>query len=90
MSPRPRNGPLPSINPPSTSEVPTLGPRSPLGALFSSKRERLVSMAGMEAGMKKMESMVDEIKRLPVNRLKEEMKELQVRSNYSNVRGRAR
>ncbi|EJF64813.1 hypothetical protein BD309DRAFT_962257 [Dichomitus squalens] len=79
LSPRPRNSRLPSINPPSTSEVPTLGPRSPLGALFSSRRERVVSTAGVEAGVKKMEALVEDIKRMPVNKLKEEMKELQDR-----------
>ena len=77
-SPRPRNAALPAINPPSSTEVPASGPRSPLGALFG-RRERVVSMAGVEASVKRVETLVDEVKRMPVNRLKDEMKELQVR-----------
>ncbi|TFK83312.1 hypothetical protein K466DRAFT_665921 [Polyporus arcularius HHB13444] len=78
-SPRPRNAALPSIVPSSSTEVPTIGPRSPLGALFGARRERAVSMVGMEASVKRVEALVDEVKRMPVNRLKDEMKELQDR-----------
>ncbi|KAM5537199.1 hypothetical protein V8D89_009132 [Ganoderma adspersum] len=78
-SPRPRGAALPAINPPSAGEVPSMGQRSPLGALFGSRRERVASVAGVEAGVKRMEAMVEEMKRMPVNKLKEEMKELQDR-----------
>ncbi|PIL35412.1 transporter [Ganoderma sinense ZZ0214-1] len=78
-SPRPRGAALPAINPPSAGEVPSVGQRSPLEALFGSRRERVASVAGVEAGVKRMEAMVEEMKRMPVNRLKEEMKELQER-----------
>ena len=78
-SPRPRGAALPAIHPPSAGEVPSMGQRSPLGALFGSRRERVASVAGVEAGVKRMEAMVEEMKRMPVNKLKEEMKELQVR-----------
>ncbi|KAI0707123.1 hypothetical protein C8Q76DRAFT_748084 [Earliella scabrosa] len=77
-SPRPRNAALPAINPPSSTEVPASGPRSPLGALFG-RRERVVSIAGVEASVKRVETLVDEVKKMPVNRLKDEMKELQDR-----------
>lgn len=33
----------------------------------------------MEAGMRRVEALVDEVRLLPVNKLKDEMKELQVR-----------
>ncbi|KAI9061112.1 hypothetical protein FKP32DRAFT_1759858 [Trametes sanguinea] len=79
LSPRPRNAPLPTITPSSTGEIPTLGPRSPLGRLFGSKRESALSTATMEAGMKRVEALMDEVRLLPVNKLKDEMKELQER-----------
>ena len=78
-SPRLRPTGLPAIVPSNSTEVPTIGPRSPLGALFGARRERAVSMAGVEASVKRVEAVVDEVKRMPVNRLKDEMKELQVR-----------
>ncbi len=84
-SPRPRNAALPSIIPSSSTEVPTIGPRSPLGALFGARRERAVSMVGMEASVKRVEALVDEVKRMPVNRLKDEMKELQVRDDLGKA-----
>ena len=65
-----------------------MGQRSPLGALFGSRRERVASVAGVEAGVKRMEAMVEEMKRMPVNKLKEEMKELQVRRVHSAVHPR--
>ncbi|KAI8980049.1 hypothetical protein BD414DRAFT_493449 [Trametes punicea] len=79
LSPRPRNAPLPTIAPSSTGEIPTVGPRSPLGRLFGPKRESTLSTAGMEAGMKRVEALMEEVRLLPVNRLKDEMKELQER-----------
>ncbi|KAL7278976.1 hypothetical protein ACG7TL_006808 [Trametes sanguinea] len=79
LSPRPRNAPLPTITPSSTGEIPTLGPRSPLGRLFGSKRDSAISTATMEAGMKRVEALMDEVRLLPVNKLKDEMKELQER-----------
>ncbi|KAH9856662.1 hypothetical protein C2E23DRAFT_772105 [Lenzites betulinus] len=79
LSPRPRNAPLPTIIPSSTSEVQTLGPRSPLGKLFGPRREGVHPTASMEAGMRRVEALVDEVRLLPVNKLKDEMKELQDR-----------
>ncbi|KAI0661788.1 hypothetical protein C8Q70DRAFT_910386 [Cubamyces menziesii] len=80
LSPRPRNAPLPTITPSSTGEIPTLGPRSPLGRLFGAKRDSTISTAAtMEAGMKRVEALMDEVRMLPVNKLKDEMKELQDR-----------
>ena len=84
-SPRPRGAALSAINPSSAGEVPSAGPRSPLGALFGSRRERVASVAGVEAGVKRMEAMMEEMKRMPVNKLKEEMKELQVRRAFSSA-----
>ncbi|KAI0635594.1 hypothetical protein C8Q77DRAFT_1155382 [Trametes polyzona] len=79
LSPRPRGtAALPTITPSSTGEIQTLGPRSPLGKLFGARREAS-STATMEAGMKRVEALMDEVRLLPVNRLKDEMKELQDR-----------
>ncbi|KAI0750131.1 hypothetical protein C8Q80DRAFT_1233043 [Daedaleopsis nitida] len=78
-SPRPRNAQLLRINPSSSTEVPSAGQRSPLGVLFGVRRERVVSMAGVEASVKRVETLVDEVRKMPVNRLKDEMKELQER-----------
>ncbi|KAI0671407.1 hypothetical protein C8Q78DRAFT_1028773 [Trametes maxima] len=80
LSPRPRLGGLPSITPSSAGEIQTLGPHSPLGKLFGARRDNtLPTAASMEAGMKRVEALVDEVRQLPVNRLKDEMKELQDR-----------
>lgn len=92
-SPRPRRGALPTIDSATSGEIQTIGPRSPLGRLFTGRREISVSLtqvdkvvaasASAEAGIRRVETLVDDIKRLPVNKLKEEMKELQVSSWYS-------
>ncbi|KAI0784198.1 hypothetical protein C8Q75DRAFT_780483 [Abortiporus biennis] len=92
-SPRPRRAPLPSlIQPANSSEIQTVGPRSPLSKLFTGvgRKESLVASqreleraiaisASADAGIKRVEGIVEELKGLPVNRLKEEMKELQDR-----------
>lgn len=76
---------LPSLLEPSASgEIQTVGPRSPLSRLFTTRRdfsasqERLNTSAAVDQSVKKLEGMIEEIRHLPVNRLKEEMKELQV------------
>ncbi|THH27606.1 hypothetical protein EUX98_g6581 [Antrodiella citrinella] len=84
-SPRPRRVQLPTALQPSLSgEIPTYGPRSPLSRLYngrtvSSVSQSAAAQATTEAGIKKLEAAVEEIKGLPVNKLKEEMKELQER-----------
>ena len=82
-SPLRRPAGLPTSVPPSAAEVP--GPRSPLGALFGRQRERVVSIAGVEGSVRRMEALVEEVKQIPVNRLKDEMKELQVRGFPSGL-----
>lgn len=84
-SPYHRGAALPALLEPSSSgEIQTIGPRSPLNRLFTSRREfsasqeRLSATVSADLGLKKLENMVDEIRQLPVNKLKEEMKELQV------------
>ena len=79
-SPRRRGGALPAIVPPSAAEVPPSA-RSPLGALFGRPRERVVSVtvAGVEGSVRRMEALVEDVRKMPVNKLKDEMKELQVR-----------
>lgn len=62
----------------------TVGGRSPLARLFtrSAGAEPQVNastISNMEASVKKIEALVDDIREMPVQRLKEEMKELQVR-----------
>ena len=92
-SPYRRGAALPSLIEPSGSgEIQTLGPKSPLNRLFTSKRdfsasqERLHAGLSADQGLKKLESMVDEIRQLPVNKLKHEMKELQVSSTAQFIR----
>ena len=84
------------VEPYNSAEIQTVGPRSPLSQLFtgrgalgrrtvSASHERLappVSPPATESVVKKMEGLVDEIRRLPVNKLKEEIKELQVSINF--------
>ena len=70
---------MPSVS----GEIQNAGPRSPLGRLFNSRRDFSASQERLNVnatadGLKKLESMVEEIRTLPVNRLKDEMKELQV------------
>lgn len=77
---------LPSlVEPAQSAEIRSLGNRSPLARLFAggglaaggpSGSGRLDRAA--EASMKKVESLLEDIKDLPVHRLKDEMKELQV------------
>ncbi|KAK7690562.1 hypothetical protein QCA50_005660 [Cerrena zonata] len=88
-SPRPRRSALPTIDSATSGEIQTVGPRSPLSRLFTGRREISVSLtqvdkvvaasASAEAGIRRVETLVDDIKRMPINRLKEEMKELQER-----------
>ncbi|KAI0687685.1 hypothetical protein BC835DRAFT_1408332 [Cytidiella melzeri] len=87
-SPYSRNAALPALVEPSAAgEIQTVGPRSPLNRLFNYRREVSASQerlappnAATDRDMlKKLETMVDEIRHLPVNKLKEEMKELQER-----------
>lgn len=93
VSPRRAYAGLPSlIEPSGAPEVQTVGPRSPLNRLFTSRigRESSASYEKMhspnvEAGMKRIESLVEDIRQLPVNKLKEEMKELQVGSDPCRV-----
>lgn len=78
---------LPSLlEPGQSAEAPSLSKRSPLARLFAggslaaggpSSPIRLDRVG--EASMKKVESLLEDIKDLPVHRLKDEMKELQVR-----------
>ena len=62
-------------------EVPSLGKVSPLARLFTGDnqvRGRTTSIGG-GANLKKVETLLEEIKGLPVNKFTEEMRELQVR-----------
>ena len=62
-------------------EVPSAGKMSPLARLFTGDspiRGRTTSM-GSGANLKKVETLLEDIKHLPVNRLTGEMRELQVR-----------
>ena len=72
----------------------TTAPQSPLTQLFAPRREvsgayEKVAFPGGASdaeGMKRLEALVQDIKELPVNRLKDEMKELQVRTNECSIR----
>ncbi|KZT07728.1 uncharacterized protein LAESUDRAFT_103790 [Laetiporus sulphureus 93-53] len=87
ISPRPRKATLSPIVSYSSGEVPTVGPRSPLSRLYSGRGsasavqlEKVSSAsASIDAGVKKMETLLEEVRNLPVKQLKEEMKELQNR-----------
>ena len=70
-----------------STEVP--GVKSPLTRLFSFRQSTpatpeevsaQVNSAAVDGTLKKMESLLDEMRDLPVQRLKDEMKELQVRA----------
>ncbi|KZT18116.1 hypothetical protein NEOLEDRAFT_1080972 [Neolentinus lepideus HHB14362 ss-1] len=88
-SPRPRRTALPpTIQTSSSAEVPSLSKQSPLAKLFSpnSVRQRAVSqidrtpaMQQTDAALKRLESLLEDARNLPVIRLKDEMKELQER-----------
>lgn len=83
-SPRPRRIRLPSVIQASLSgEIQSMGPGSPLSRLYTGRTVSNVSQsaaahATTEAGIRRLEAAVENIKGLPVNKLKEEMKELQV------------
>ena len=83
-SPRPRRLRLPSVIQASLSgEIPSSGPKSPLSRLYTGRTFLTVSQAAAmnattEASIKKLDAAVESMKNLPVKKLKEEMKELQV------------
>lgn len=86
-SPRPRRVALPQIQPANSGEILSAAPKSPLVAFFgggrrehsSSQVDRAAAVAATaEAGIKRIEALAEDIKKLPVNKLKDEMKELQV------------
>lgn len=87
VSPRPRKITLPAVVGSNSGELQTGGPRSPLNRLYTARGsssavqiERVSSAAaGMDAGVRKLEAMIEDVRSLPVNKLKDEMKELQVR-----------
>lgn len=96
-SPMQRSTALPDlVEPYNSAEIQITGPRSPVSQLFtglgrrtvSASHERLVPLASpavTESSVKKMEGLVEEIRHLPVNKLKEEMKELQVSRGLCRV-----
>ncbi|PCH42243.1 hypothetical protein WOLCODRAFT_137784 [Wolfiporia cocos MD-104 SS10] len=87
VSPRPRKAALPTIVGSSSGELESVGPRSPLSKLFASRGgasagqlEKVgAAAAGMDAGIRKIEALLEDVRSLPVNRLKDEMRELQDR-----------
>jgi hypothetical protein len=69
------------FEPGQSGEVPSLGKMSPLARLFTGDspiRGRTTSM-GAGASLRKVETLLEDIKHLPVNKFTEEMRELQVR-----------
>ena len=65
-------------------EIPSIGKLSPLARLFTGDnqiRGRTTSI-GSGASLKKVETLLEEIKKLPVNKFTEEMRELQVRFSF--------
>lgn len=66
----------PLVHPSNSAEIPSnAGSRSPLSMLFGS---RLQPENATDTAIKKMEAIVEDMRGLPVQRLREEMKELQV------------
>ncbi|KAA1467684.1 hypothetical protein DENSPDRAFT_813509 [Dentipellis sp. KUC8613] len=69
----------------SAAEVPSLGPRSPLARLFTAPRREPDSAASeermerVEEGVRRMEELLEDVRGLPVAKLKDEMRELQER-----------
>uniref|UniRef100_D8Q4C4 Polycystin cation channel PKD1/PKD2 domain-containing protein n=1 Tax=Schizophyllum commune (strain H4-8 / FGSC 9210) TaxID=578458 RepID=D8Q4C4_SCHCM len=81
--PRPRTRTLSSASEVvATAEVPS-GPLSPLAKFFGYGREGKeadpASVANVQASMKRMEAALDDVKDLPVQKLRDEMKEMQER-----------
>lgn len=79
---------LPAVLEPGYSaEIPSLGKRSPLARLFAGGGLAAGNAGGSvkldkagEASLKKLETLLEDVKDLPVNKLKDEMKELQASS----------
>jgi hypothetical protein len=82
---RPMNLSTTNLEPGQSGEIASVGKRSPLARLFvgdSPIRGRTTSMGG-GASLKKVETLLEDIKKLPVNKFTEEMRELQVRLIFS-------
>lgn len=77
-SPRVQVSTLPPIDPPSNSLF-VQSQRSPLAKLFTRTASDHQTVASAEASVRRVEALLDDIRDLPVHKLKDEMKELQVR-----------
>lgn len=78
-SPRRRKDTLPPMIQTGSGEVPTVGPRSPLSKLFLGRREPSgPQVERMSAATARVEALLEDVRVLPVNKLRDEMKELQV------------
>ena len=65
---------------PKSSEALSIGARSPLARLFSSRRDGEEDNSDkLEDSIRRVSALVEEAKTLPINSLKAEMKELQQR-----------
>lgn len=87
LSPHGRGrSPLPPLMEPSfSSDLPTLNSRSPLARLFarpppSPSKLQGDGTSGLEQAVRRVEAALEEVRDLPVQRLRDEMKELQVRA----------
>lgn len=67
------------VQPTGSAEISSQGPQSPLTKLFGPRLQlEHHTVAHVEASVKRMEGLLEDIRELPVRRLKDEMKELQV------------
>ncbi|OCH84728.1 hypothetical protein OBBRIDRAFT_741085 [Obba rivulosa] len=79
-SPRRRKNTLPPVIQTGSGEVPTVGPRSPLSKLFLGRGEPSgAQLERVGAAAARVEALLEDVRGLPVNKLKDEMKELQER-----------
>lgn len=72
------------IDPVTSAEIPSLGTQSPLARLFMRRspglpdRDAVAAASHVEASVKKIDALFDDLRDLPVQGLKDEIKELQV------------
>ncbi|KAF9810730.1 hypothetical protein IEO21_06822 [Rhodonia placenta] len=80
VSPRSRKITLPAMASSTSGEIPTIGPHSPLSRLYSGRNNASATQLDrVNSAAARVEALLEDVRGLPVNRLKEEMKELQDR-----------
>ncbi|EED84303.1 predicted protein [Postia placenta Mad-698-R] len=80
VSPRSRKITLPAMASSTSGEIPTIGPHSPLSRLYLGRNNASATQLDrVNSAAARVEALLEDVRGLPVNRLKDEMKELQDR-----------